>query len=147
MKDKLFQEELLRMLPKFLRQATRKKNNIFSGGDISLAEVTVIEFLEEKVETNMSEIAAVLDLSFGAATSVVDKMVDKKLILRHRSREDRRKVLVSLDKKGRETARKIFRFRKETIDEFFSVLNADEKGQYVMLLRKVLNNIEREKQG
>ena len=146
MREDQFQKELLRMLPKFLRQVTRKKNNIFSEGDISLAEVSVIEFLEEKGEINMSEIAAVLDLSFGAATSVVDKMVDKELIRRHRSEKDRRKVIVSLDRKGINTARKIVRFRKEAIDEFFSVLNEEEKQEYVNLLRKVLDNIEGEKQ-
>jgi DNA-binding MarR family transcriptional regulator len=48
----------------------------------------------------MSEIASALDVSMATATGVVDRLVERELVLRENQPEDRRVVLCRLSDKG-----------------------------------------------
>jgi DNA-binding MarR family transcriptional regulator len=60
----------------------------------------------------MHELARMLGLSRANATGLVDRLEGKGIVERRHSTEDRRVVLVSLTRRGRDTARKLNEARR-----------------------------------
>jgi len=127
------------------RELTNKLNKIFSKGKLAMSHIIILELLYEKKHSTMTELAKSLNLTMSAATAIIDKMVEMKLVNRNRSEKDRRVVEVSLTKKGTTTTAKVLNNRLEMVKEMFFVLTESEKQQYLLLLRKVYSGIrERE---
>ena len=103
--------------------------------------MNIREYLKEKGTSKMGDIALLLNLSMSAATSIVDKMIDMKLLKRERSSDDRRVVIVELDDKGKATADQIMEDRKKCINDIFSVLEDKERKEYLRLITKVYDNL------
>lgn len=136
-----FSDELTKLLPALMMEFSKKRMTEFTSGEISLPFVTIIEFIYAKDICKMGELAEVLNLSMGAVTCIVDKMIEMDFVSRERSTHDRRVVLVTLTKKGIKTAKKIEEERKKFIDEIFMVLTDREKDTYLKLLTKVVKGM------
>ena len=96
-----------------------------------------IMILGENGQQTMSEIAEKLRLSVSSATVIVDRLVEKGLLSRHRSAEDRRVVYVGLTPAGDD----VFRVEQEVMLKFgraiLDALSEQEQDLLLTLLRKV----------
>ena len=136
-----FGSEIAKLLPIIIREATRRQANVFSKGKLSIPHLVILEFIDEKGPATMGELAKALQLSMGAVTSIVDKMIKMNLVKRERSQEDRRVVWVVPLKKGTETAKQVMKWREDMTNDLFSVLTESEKKEYLRLLKKVYSNL------
>ncbi|NQT94908.1 MAG: MarR family transcriptional regulator [Candidatus Omnitrophica bacterium] len=141
-----YETEIAKTAGALHRELANRLNRMFAGGKLTISHMIVLELLNEKKCSNMSEIAKILDLTMGAVTAIVDKMVEVQLVKRGHSEEDRRIVEVCLTKKGIDTAKKVTKNRLEIIKEVFSVMTKQEKQQYLKLLNKVYNGLRNRKQ-
>ncbi len=141
----MFHEEVARLMPQLLRAVTVRGENILTGGDLALSHIVVVDILSEKGECTMGEIAAALNFTMSAATAIVDKMVQKRLVKRERDIKDRRVVKVSLVSGGIKVAKKVHAFRRDITKDLFSCLSSRERDEYLRILRKVYANISRNK--
>lgn len=139
-----FAAEMSRILPLMLREVARRQKGLFTKGSLSLPHIVVLDMLSEKGGCTMGELAAMLELTMGAATAVVDKMVSMGLVKRERSKKDRRVVRVSLLKKGGGTIDRLNGFRKAMVTDMYKAFTEEEKSEYLRLLRKVVASFERE---
>jgi DNA-binding MarR family transcriptional regulator len=64
--------------------------------DLSLPQLHTVHVLHERGPVTVSELADALGVSPPSASTMVDRLVEKGLLSREPSREDRRKVLVSV---------------------------------------------------
>jgi len=99
---------------RFIASAGRKlKDHIFSiqsglhhgrascqGEELSMAQVQVLMTLRSCGETTISHLAEKLTVSPPSASCMVDRLVDKGFLLRERSTQDRRKVVVRLSEQA-----------------------------------------------
>jgi DNA-binding MarR family transcriptional regulator len=69
---------------------------------ISMAQLHVMHLLEGHGELAMSRLADMLDVSFSAATGLVDRVEERGFVERIRVPEDRRVVLVRITAAGRQ---------------------------------------------
>jgi DNA-binding MarR family transcriptional regulator len=69
---------------------------------ISMAQLHVMHMLEGHGELAMSRLAEMLDVSFSAATGLVDRVEERGFVERIRVPEDRRVVLVRITPAGRQ---------------------------------------------
>ena len=69
-------------------------------GDINEKELMIVAFVGDNKSVKMSEIADYLKAPLSTLTSIADKLVANKFLVRHNSDEDRRVVKVALDEKG-----------------------------------------------
>ncbi|MBU0571609.1 MAG: MarR family transcriptional regulator [Candidatus Omnitrophica bacterium] len=136
-----FGSEMAGILPLLLREVVRKQDMIKLGKELSHDHVAIIDLLTEKGSSRMSRIAAALNLTMGAVTGIIDKMVANGLVKRERPGSDRRVVKVTLLKKGQEAARRINKMRRELTNELYASLSEKEKRTYVTLLKKVYTDI------
>src|SRR5271169_2804433 len=81
-------------------------------GDLNEKELFIIAFIGENKSVKMSAIADYLQAPLSTLTTIVDKLVTNKFLVRYNSNDDRRIVKVELDRKGK-TSYKEFKNRKE----------------------------------
>ena len=72
--------------------------NIFL--DCSKNEVLIFWLLYQKDEVNMTEIAEYIHVPLNTATGIINRMEKNELIVRTRSKEDKRVVLIGFSEKG-----------------------------------------------
>ena len=118
------------------------KNGILS--DISITEIHTIEAIGAYSETSMSEIAQKLNITVSTLTTAINKLIKKGYVERKRIEEDRRVVLVKLNKRGKLAFRLHQRFHGEMINNAIEGLSLDEEEILLSSLNK-LNDFFKEK--
>lgn len=136
-----FGTEMGKLLPLIIREFSRTQKDVFAKGLLTVPQIVILEYLDEKGTCKMNELAKVLDFTMSAATAIIDKMLKAKLVKRERCIKDRRVVNVSLLNKGKEFAKRVQEGRRDLTNELFSVLSEEEKSQYLQLLKKVSDNL------
>lgn len=102
---------------------------------LTMAQVRVLLLLLAEKRMRMSSLAASLGSTFSAATGLVDRLVERKLVERQTDPEDRRTVVCCLTAEGEELAGRLLltrhlqweeRLRPLTIEELRLVARAME---------------------
>ncbi|MBR2067175.1 MAG: MarR family transcriptional regulator, partial [Solobacterium sp.] len=90
------------------RKITAKYTPYFKELDITYTQYIVLMVLweNEDKETSVGELCRRLYLDSGTLTPLLKKMEDKNLLIRKRSKEDERSVLITLTDKGIELKEK-----------------------------------------
>lgn len=83
-------------------------------GGLNEKELFIIAFIGEKRSVKMSDIADYIQAPLSTLTTIVDKLVTNKFLLRYNSNDDRRVVKVELDRKGK-ASYKEFQNRREIV--------------------------------
>ena len=96
-------------------------------GGVNEKELTVIVFVGQHQNVKMSDIADNIFAPMSTITSIVDKLVDKKLINRDHSGEDRRVIYVSLSSAGKVAYNKVVDKKKKIAESVLSKLNEKEQ--------------------
>jgi len=108
------------------------------GSGVSVPEWVMLRMIHEGGPTvSPSEIARHTGLTRGAVSKLVDRSVEKGLVLRTESKSDRRYQDVALTKRAKELVPVLTRKAQETDDEFFLCLTDAERKTLVRLLKKV----------
>ncbi|MDO5042570.1 MAG: MarR family transcriptional regulator [Slackia sp.] len=111
------------------------RNRLTEG--LTISEVHTIHAIGLHGASPMNVIAARLDVTLATCTTAVGKLVTKGFAERSRSNADRRQVLVSLTKEGRQAYRVHELFHKELVDAAFADLTEEEEAVLVRALSKV----------
>lgn len=91
----------------------------------------------------MREIADTLGIPVSTATGVVDRMVEKDLVQRERSKEDRRLVKVDLTEKGREVYRWDYETHVHFVKQMLKCLDLENQKIFVNLMETISAGISR----
>lgn len=96
--------EILRELRRILRRVSRHSRELSVRVDLTVPQLICLKAVAEIGEerTTVSEIAKTVSLSPATVSRIVDKLVRKELVERHRWKSDRRKVYVELTAAGLE---------------------------------------------
>ncbi len=119
-----------------LRIEEKSLDNRLTHG-LTITEVHTIVAVGLHECNPMNVVAARLNVTLATLTTAVNKLVEKGFIRRTRSENDRRKVLVSLTKKGRKVLRAHNLFHRQMIDEALADLSEEEERVFVEGLSKV----------
>lgn len=119
-----------------LRIEEKSLDNRLTHG-LTITEVHTIVAVGLHERNPMNVVAARLSVTLATLTTAVNKLVEKGFIRRTRSENDRRKVLVSLTKKGRKVLRAHNLFHRQMIDEALADLSEEEERVFAEGLSKV----------
>jgi DNA-binding MarR family transcriptional regulator len=100
-------------------------------GGLNEKEMTVIVFVGERQHVKMSDIADNIAAPMSTLTNVVDKLVEKKLLNRDHSIDDRRVINVSLATDGKAAYKSLLGQKKKVAERALS--NLSEKDQALMI--------------
>ncbi len=99
-------EEMLtgiRRIMSLLKQSFEKD---FKKMDVTQSQILVMRVLNQYGDMKVSDISKELDLSNSTVSGIIDRLVEKKIVQRKRSEEDRRIVMISLADEYRQPVRK-----------------------------------------
>lgn len=137
-------EEILANLIDEVSHNIKKKMNcsISECGNISLRDLNLIEFIGKEKKT-MGEISDELNLTPGTITPIVDKMISEGFLQRERDEDiDRRKVFISIDKKGKELYDKLMESKLKIAKLMLNSFNKEEKEKAVELMKMIAENLK-----
>jgi len=109
-----------------------------SGSDLSITEIHTIDAVGDSDPKTMTEISRILKVTMGTLTTGVDKLIKKGYLVRKRTEEDKRIVLVELTEKGIKAKKMHDAFHQEMIDSVISHLDPTEEELLVQSLQKLM---------
>lgn len=119
-----------------LRVEERALHNRLTEG-LTMAEIHAVAAIGLYESNTMSEVASRLTVTLATLTTTMNKLERKGLVKRERSQEDRRCVLVSLTRRGREVCRAHSLFHRCMIKEALTGLTPEEAVILARALSKV----------
>ncbi|NPV70795.1 MAG: MarR family transcriptional regulator [Firmicutes bacterium] len=111
--------------------------------DLTLGELHVIEAIGTECPRSMSEIAGTLEITLGALTPTVDRLVNKGYVSRRHCEDDRRLVLAELTPRGKAVCEEYAVKEAQAIDQIIGSLTAEELNILEALLEKLFNQVTR----
>ncbi len=111
-------------------------------GGVNEKELTVIVFVGEHKNVKMSEIADSVKAPMSTLTSIVDKLVEKDLINRDHSGEDRRVINVSLTAAGKEAYKNVLIQKKKVAERMLAQLSEKEQTMVIKYLNDLADVIK-----
>ena len=88
--------------------------------ELTLAQHMAVMAIDESGPLTIKSLAAILGVSSPSASAMVDKLVEKDMLTREQSQEDRRKVIVHISP---EAARKIERIKQVALRSIVDLVN------------------------
>ena len=104
---------------------------------LCLTDFAALEALLHKGPLTITEIHSKVPLALGSMTAAVDRLEKKGLIVRTPSSGDRRAKVLKLTPEGRRIVGKAFSRHAAELESAMAVLNASEKRQLHVLLKKL----------
>lgn len=129
--------ELWRSITDSWKRLQRGVEKNLASIDLTLAEVRIMKILREKGSTPMNYFSQETMLSQPSITGIVDKLEDRGLVERVRSREDRREVLIAITHKGDRVLQKGMDLHKQFVERTISTLTPYEVAHLVGLFKKL----------
>jgi DNA-binding MarR family transcriptional regulator len=108
------------------------------GFDLSKPEILALESIFQKNELIMSQLAKNLDIGFSTATKIIDRLLEKNLVIRESDPDDRRIVKVVLTKKGTEFVMLHREHKKEIFEKILNILTPDEQENFITIMEKIV---------
>lgn len=133
------QRNALSVYVKLMRATNRATSRIhehLKEDNLTVSQFGVIEALYHLGPLTQSELGEKILKSNANLTTVVDSLEKKKLVVRKRSDEDRRRVTVHLTDPGTELIAKVFPRHAKVVTRELAFLTDPEKDSLLDLLRK-----------
>src|SRR6266571_8208536 len=125
------------VMMKAMRALTRYAAAGIEETGLGLSDFGVLEALLHKGPLPVNTIGPIVDLTAGSISTAVDRLVEKGLVSRVESAEDRRVRIVALTSRGRDLIASAFRKHAGQMKKVFSELSPEELRGLEAALKKV----------
>jgi DNA-binding MarR family transcriptional regulator len=130
---KLIRDRIFRIQTTHL-ESERKDSH---EAELSLPQLHTVHVLHEHGPVTVSELAAVLGVSPPSASVMVDRLVEKGVLSRESSREDRRKVLVSVSSEALQRIEMMEETILQSFVDLVEKIGPKTAGMWCQVLKKV----------
>jgi len=90
--------------------------------DLTMPQLKVVLLLFMNGPVRMSDIASALDVSLATATGVIDRLVEREIVLRENHPDDRRVVLCRLSEKGQKLIGGLWQLARDRLKELLGAI-------------------------
>ena len=141
-----FADRLLNVMPVIIRETAKQYDDEVYTGKITPAQYIFMSFLFHQETLRMTDLAHAMGVTTAATTGIVERLVRCKYVERLSEPDDRRIIKVKLTPKGRELVEKITGQRRKMIMSTFGKLSEGERRDYLAILERVKDILEKEKE-
>ena len=117
--------QLLDTTPQVMR-FIRAEMRSHRGHDLSVPQFRTLTFINRNPEVSLSHLADHLGLTLPSTSKLVDGLVNQKIIIRHESKEDRRRLTLALTKNGQDILRVAREATQNHLKDVLRRLSAEE---------------------
>ena len=139
-----FADELNKIMPTIIKEFGRRHANELYKGKITLPQLLILNFLNEKSESRMTDLAHFMKVSTAAMTGLIERLVKYNYVCRVYDPGDRRIIKLELTLKGRELVRKTNQQRRSMIIDVFGRISERERAEYLKILTRIKEILARE---
>lgn len=122
-------------------ESRRITKELARRADLTGPQLTVVKMLEQIGDLSLSELSERIRAQNSTVTGIIDRMEREGLVVRERSKEDRRVVYIRLTPKGRRLAEEIPVEPMEIFRSALETLTASETRELVRILGKVARRV------
>ena len=97
----------------------RYQNRCDGIGELSFNQFNAIMMVRRRGEVHMTELSALLGVTPASTSGMVDRLVEKNILVREHSTEDRRRVIVRVSPMAMDQIRQI---EEEVLHSFFGIV-------------------------
>jgi MarR family transcriptional regulator, lower aerobic nicotinate degradation pathway regulator len=105
--------------------------------DCSFLHAQTLHFIKDKDKTTMKDVAGYLRITPPSATSLINSLVEKGLLIRTSDKDDRRTIKLEITKEGTELMKNNFKRVTGIIEKSISRLSEKEKKGFINILNKI----------
>jgi DNA-binding MarR family transcriptional regulator len=127
----------LQVMERFQSQMERSAARLKEKTGLSPHQVHILKLLLLRNEMRSTEMARAIGLTPGAVTSLTNELVEKNLISRARTEQDRRVVLLRLTDQGQETIKNLLASRKQQMQKTLKLLGYENAERFLDLLETI----------
>jgi len=132
-----FADKLTKILPVMLREFARRQADGLSKGKITLPQFVILNFLYDKDEAKMSDLAHFMGVTTAAMTGLVSRLVKSAYVQRLFDSNDRRIIKVKLTSKGAKLVKEVHLQRRKMIIDIFGKISEIEREDYLRILGRI----------
>lgn len=110
---------------------------------LTVSQIHALIFLKKHPSAQMSEIAKEFKIELPSATSLINKLVDTKLVERKPDEKDRRLVRIALTNQGEQLLAEAMKERSKKITHTLSYLSESDKKQLSRIIKQLLGTMEK----
>jgi DNA-binding MarR family transcriptional regulator len=133
-------ESLLMLAEQLFRQLLPRVPKEWLEMDITMPQLKTMLLLFLNGPMRMSDLASDLGVTLATATGLIDRMVEKGIVLRQDQPEDRRVVLIGLSTEGQAMISKLWESSKIKARELLESLDANSLRTFGDILKTMLNS-------
>ena len=111
--------------------------------ELSRSKLQIVRLLGQRGSQTATQIARFLGVSKPAVTQIVDSLVRQRIVVRRRTREDRRGVALLLTDKGRGLFRKIRSEQRHLVRNATRLLGGGDADRWIRLLHDITGALAR----
>jgi len=116
------------------------------SSDLTVAQLRVLLVLHSAGPSRMSAIASVLDIALPTATGIVDKLVNKGLVIRETDPQDRRLVICRLSPAGQDSINRLWTSSQFQMEKLLEGLTEEELEKAAEVAEMLFNNLSHNNQ-
>ena len=136
---KTIHEMIIRIQVRCLAEACRKG----SFDELSVAQLQAVKTIRCAKEVTISRLAELLEVSVPSASTMVDRLVEKGILIRERSHMDRRKVVVQISPEAVADINQVESAVLKTFEDIVRSIGLDNSRKWVEVLERVKEVIEK----
>jgi DNA-binding MarR family transcriptional regulator len=133
-------ESLLRLAEQLFRQLLPRVPKEWLEMDVTMPQLKTMLLLFLNGPMRMSDLASDLGVTLATATGLVDRMVEKGIVLRQDNPEDRRVVLIGLSTEGQAKISRLWESSKIKSRELLESLDTTSLQTFGNILKTMLNS-------
>jgi len=105
-------------------------------------QLVILQYISAVEEISVGEVAKNVSLSQGTVTGILERMEKRGLVARHRSRHDKRRVLVRITESGKKFLQKAPPVMEESFLKKFNQLQNWEKTMILAALQRLVSMMD-----
>lgn len=134
-------DEVIEAIVYLYTESRRLTKEMARRADLTGPQLTVVKMLEQIGDLSLSELSERIRAQNSTVTGIIDRMVRENLVVRERSKEDRRVVYIRLTPKGRKLAEEIPIEPMEIFRNALQGLSPTEMRDLMKILGKVAKRV------
>jgi len=110
----------------------------YNLNELTITQMHYLEMISELANPNLTELAIAMKLTKPTVTVLVDRLIEKELIYKVQSDEDRRSTHLHLSERGKLINQMHEYAHRRMAEAIEKKVNADEAAQLKLLLEKIM---------
>ncbi len=108
---------------------------------ITSTQLYMLYYIRAADECKVTDIANYLGVTLGAVTSLVDRLCEFGFVERKRNENDRRQVIIKLNKGGEDFLKKVDLNRKKIFAQYLEGMDQEEVSYFNSVVKRVITKI------